>query len=309
MRIQRPSAPTARDLMNEPQVYGTPGSAPGAPSASPRWRLLSDRRAARRARRARAGARALGLAMVRARTGDGRSRRGQRRRRSTHHRGAPVRHRAGGRRRAPRRRHRVTCACSASFAQRDGRGYALFRSSRGPLLASAGQDIGAGVRLEAVRPDGVTLIDGGARRDMPLRAANATCAFGAATGQGRARRRRDQPQVLGVRCARGLRRAHRASERRAPDRDDDDHRCMEGAARAGGGRAGRARSKRLRRQCWDSGTAIASSSANGIALAVPADIPAMVLQPLTRSQPVWLAGTRDGKPQQWLYLNAGACPG
>jgi len=50
-------------------------------------------------------------------------------------------------------------------------------------------------------------------------------------------------------------------------------------------------------------------SANGIALAVPADIPAMVLQPLTRSQPVWLAGSRDGKPQHWLYLNAGACPG
>ena len=50
-------------------------------------------------------------------------------------------------------------------------------------------------------------------------------------------------------------------------------------------------------------------SANGVALAVPADIPTLVLQPLTRSQPVWLAGTRDGKPQDWLYLNAGACPG
>jgi hypothetical protein len=32
------------------------------------------------------------------------------------------------------------------------------------------------------------------------------------------------------------------------------------------------------------------------------------LQPLTKSQSVWVAGTRDGKPQQWLYLNAGACP-
>jgi hypothetical protein len=50
-------------------------------------------------------------------------------------------------------------------------------------------------------------------------------------------------------------------------------------------------------------------SANGIALAIPADIPSMVLQPLTRSQPVWLAGNRDGKAQHWLYLNAGACPG
>jgi hypothetical protein len=40
-----------------------------------------------------------------------------------------------------------------------------------------------------------------------------------------------------------------------------------------------------------------------------ADAPAMVLQPLTRSQAVWLAGSRDGKAQHWLYLNAGACPG
>jgi hypothetical protein len=40
--------------------------------------------------------------------------------------------------------------------------------------------------------------------------------------------------------------------------------------------------------------------ANGIALALPDDIAATILRPLTRSQPVWLAGTRDGKPQQWL---------
>jgi hypothetical protein len=49
--------------------------------------------------------------------------------------------------------------------------------------------------------------------------------------------------------------------------------------------------------------------ANGIALALPDDIAATILRPLTRSQPVWLAGTREGKPQQWLYLNAGSCPG
>jgi len=49
-------------------------------------------------------------------------------------------------------------------------------------------------------------------------------------------------------------------------------------------------------------------TANGIALAIPDDIASTVLQPLTRSQPVWVSGTRGGKPQQWLYLNAGACP-
>ena len=49
--------------------------------------------------------------------------------------------------------------------------------------------------------------------------------------------------------------------------------------------------------------------ANGITLALPEDIAGTVLRPLTRSQPVAVAGSRDGKPQQWLYLNAGACPG
>jgi hypothetical protein len=49
--------------------------------------------------------------------------------------------------------------------------------------------------------------------------------------------------------------------------------------------------------------------ANGIALALPEDIAATVLKPLTRSQPVWVSGSRDGRPAQWLYLNAGACPG
>jgi hypothetical protein len=49
--------------------------------------------------------------------------------------------------------------------------------------------------------------------------------------------------------------------------------------------------------------------ANGIPLVIPDDIGSAVLVPLTKSQPVWVLGTRDGKRQQWLYLNAGACPG
>jgi hypothetical protein len=48
--------------------------------------------------------------------------------------------------------------------------------------------------------------------------------------------------------------------------------------------------------------------ANGIALMIPDDIASAVLKPLTRSEPVWVSGTRQGKAQQWLYLNAGACP-
>src|SRR5258708_14184450 len=56
------------------------------------------------------------------------------------------------------------------IAQRDGKGYALLRSSaRGPMLVAVGQDIASGVRLEAVRPDGITLMDSGVLRPIPLR--------------------------------------------------------------------------------------------------------------------------------------------
>ena len=58
------------------------------------------------------------------------------------------------------------------FAQRDGQGYALFRAGiRGPLFAAVGAQVAPGVRLEAVHPGGVTLLDGGVRRDLALRRA------------------------------------------------------------------------------------------------------------------------------------------
>jgi hypothetical protein len=58
------------------------------------------------------------------------------------------------------------------FAERDGKGYALFRSSaRGPMLVAAGTDVAPGVRLETVLPTGVTLVDTGVRREMTLRPA------------------------------------------------------------------------------------------------------------------------------------------
>jgi len=56
------------------------------------------------------------------------------------------------------------------IVQHDGRGYALFRTpARGPLLIAVGQDVASGLKLEAIRPNGVTLIDSGVRRDLQLR--------------------------------------------------------------------------------------------------------------------------------------------
>jgi hypothetical protein len=185
------------------------------------------------------------------------------------------------------------------FALRDGSGYALFRTARGPLIVSTGQEIGAGLRLDAIRPDGVTLIDGGVRREIALRtpametrpavpvaqsARTSACAVPAGfTGP----IVRLNAELLGGMTA-------------APD-------AWRALLEAGPG------ALIVRDQSGFAGMLGLKNGdrverANGIALAIPGDIASTVLQPLTKSQAVWVAGTRDGKPQQWLYLNAGACP-
>jgi hypothetical protein len=187
------------------------------------------------------------------------------------------------------------------FALRDGGGYALFRTARGPLIVSAGQDIGAGVRLDAVRPDGVTLIDGGVRREIALRSAASV----------------DARPVIGV------------VQNAKPSA------CAVPAGFAGpivrlnaellGGMTGAPDAWKALLEAAPGALIVRDQSgfagmlglkngdrverANGIPLVIPGDIAATVLQPLTKSQAVWVAGTRDGKPQHWLYLNAGACPG
>ena len=51
------------------------------------------------------------------------------------------------------------------------------------------------------------------------------------------------------------------------------------------------------------------AQANGIALSGIDDLQAAFVKPLMASQPVHVAGMRDGKPAAWLFVNAGACPG
>ena len=187
------------------------------------------------------------------------------------------------------------------FAQRDGGGYALFRAGpRGPLLIGAGQDVGGGVHLDAVRPDGVTLSDGGVRRDMVLRPA--------ASG--------DKPRAAATAVARSAACVVPAGFTGPVLRVNAE--LLDGMMQtpdawkalvepASGALVVRDQSGFAGMLGLKNGDRV--ERANGIALAIPADIPMTVLQPLTRSQPVWLAGTRDGKAQQWLFLNAGACPG
>jgi hypothetical protein len=186
------------------------------------------------------------------------------------------------------------------FAQQDGRGYALFRGARGPLFAAAGTDIVPGVRVEAVSPSGVTLIEGGGRREIVLRSAapadkgrTAIAAAGAKPAACTA------PAGFAGQVIR-LNAELLSGMIKAPD-------TWKALVQPGpGGLIVRDQSGFAGMMGLRSGDRI--ERANGIALAIPDDIAATVLQPLTRSQSVSVSGIRDGKAQQWFYLNAGACP-
>jgi general secretion pathway protein C len=186
------------------------------------------------------------------------------------------------------------------FAETGGKGYALLRAgTRAAVLVAAGQDIAPGMRVESVRPDGVSVLQGGARRELSLRpqavadrprvaAAAPSGPAGCAIPAGfKGPVVRLNAELLG-----GMIDAPDAWKVLvAPASGALMVRDQSGFA----GMLGLKNGDRVER-------------ANGIALALPDDIAATILRPLTRSQPVWLAGTREGKPQQWLYLNAGSCP-
>jgi type II secretory pathway component PulC len=185
------------------------------------------------------------------------------------------------------------------FALRDGSGYAVFRNARGPLIVSAGQEIGAGVRLDAVRPDGVTLIEGGVRREMVLRSAAMETRPAVAVAQSA------RPSACAVPAGFAGPIVRLNAELLGGMTGTPD--AWKALLEAGPG------ALIVRDQSGFAGMLGLKNGdrierANGIALSMPGDIASTVLQPLTKSQAVWVAGTRDGKPQQWLYLNAGACP-
>lgn len=198
------------------------------------------------------------------------------------------------------------------FAERDGAGYALFRLADGPRLVKRGQEVTAGLRLTAVRPDGVTVSESGGERTMVLRADRplpsvppgaVPAAAGATVTPVRAAAARNpacapppgfKGSVLrlnaelfqGIVAKPETWAAMVASERGAlVVRDDSGFIAM------------LAMKKQDRLE-----------QANGIALVAPEDVVGAVLRPLAGNQPVRISGMRDGAPREWLLLNAGACP-
>jgi hypothetical protein len=185
------------------------------------------------------------------------------------------------------------------FAEPGGAGYALFHlGERGPILVKAGGDIAKDVALIEVRPDGVRIRDRGEPRELLLRAG--ASAIRAAPTRG----------ALRAACAapagyKGPVYRINAELLTGIAAQPESWRAL--LVPAAGGLAVRDGSGFAAMLGMKAGDRVAQ--ANGIALAGVDDMLVAFVNPLVASQPVHVVGTRDGKPADWLFLNAGACPG
>jgi hypothetical protein len=222
------------------------------------------------------------------------------------------------------------------MAAADGEGWALFRlGDRGAVLARRGQEFAPDVTLTAVRPDGVTIRDHGQSRDLPLRtaAAPAPPASGAGPAAGQSADRSagysaaDRTSVAArAACAppagfRGPVLRVNAELLTGMGAQPDAWRALlaaapgtAGSAPGGQGDPGARRGLAVRDESGFGAMLGLKAGdrltlANGIPLSVPDDVLAAVVKPLTANLPVRVSGTRDGQPAEWLFLNAGACPG
>ncbi|HVN36128.1 MAG TPA: type II secretion system protein N [Casimicrobiaceae bacterium] len=190
------------------------------------------------------------------------------------------------------------------FAEAGGTGYALFRlSDRGPVLVRSGGEIASGVTLVEVRPSGVRIRDHGELRDIELRSAS--------TAQGKA--------AVAQAALRGGVRAvcappagykgpiYRLNAELLTGVASSPESWQAVLVPVPGGLAIRDSSGFATMLGMKTGDRM--TQANGIALAGVDDVQVAFVKPLIASQAVRVLGTRDGKPSEWLFLNAGACPG
>jgi hypothetical protein len=192
------------------------------------------------------------------------------------------------------------------FAGSDGSGYALFRlPDRGAVLVKRGDEIASGLRLDAVYPQAVRLAGRGETRDIELRPANAASA---------------PPTPAPARVATAAPRAVRPACAAPPGFSGPTYRLNAELLTGMGARP----------ESWNAALAPAQggltvrdetglaamlgmkpgdriTQANGIALGSIDDVLTAVVKPLVASQPVRVAGTRDGQPREWLFVNASAC--
>lgn len=195
------------------------------------------------------------------------------------------------------------------FAGPDGTGHALFRlGNRGAVLVRSGEEIAPEVTLVEVRPDRVRIRDRGETRELALRGNVAATAAPATTAS--MARAAASPRPSNASCAAPAGYAGPVYRVNAElltgiaARPDGWTALL--APAPGGGLAVRdsAGASMLGMKPGD-----ALAQANGIALRGIDDILVAFVKPLIASQPVLVAGTREGKPASWLFVNAGVCPG
>lgn len=193
------------------------------------------------------------------------------------------------------------------FAERDGKGHALFRMAAGPRLVGVGQEIAQGATLLAVRPDGISIREAGVERSIALRGEPpAKAAVPAAS---------PNPATVAARTARNPACAPPAGFKGPVLRlnaelfqgiiaKPEAWTAMLVADR--GALAVRDESGFGAMLAMRKGDRL--QQANGIALSAPEDVVSAVLRPLAAQQSVRVTGQRDGQPREWLLLNAGTCP-
>lgn len=189
-------------------------------------------------------------------------------------------------------------------AERDGRGYALFRLPSGPKLVAPGQEIAQGAQLLEVEPGAITIRDGGGKRRIVLRGdPPAPARTVAAASPVRA------APVRSAACTppsgfKGAVLRLNAELFQGIIAKPESWAAL--VAPVDGVLAVRDDSGFVGMLAMKKGDRLAT--ANGIALAMPDDVVAAVLRPLVANQPVRVTGSRDGVPREWLLLNAGSCP-
>jgi Type II secretion system protein C len=208
------------------------------------------------------------------------------------------------------------------MAGADGDGWALFRlGSQAALLARRGQEIAPEVILTAVRPDGVAIRDHGQSREVALRAPAVSTP--PASGAGPSGSASGAPAGTRASAGAGLATCATPAGFAGPvlrvnaelltgmGAQPDAWRALltvaPGPTGAPAGLAVRDQSGFGAMLGLKDGDRI--TMANGIPLATPDDVLAAVVKPLTANLSVRVSGTREGKPAEWLLLNAGACPG
>jgi hypothetical protein len=187
------------------------------------------------------------------------------------------------------------------FAERDGRGYALFRLSSGPRLVAQGQEIAQGAKLVAVRPDGITIRDAGGERRIVLRGEPPPKAAPPTAVAAKSSRNpacapppgfKGTVLRLNAELFQGIiGKPESWAAIVVPDQ---------------GALAVRDDSGFVTMLAMKKGDRLLQ--ANGVPLSAPDDVVGAVLRPLASQQAVRVVGTRDGLPREWLLLNAGTCP-